>query len=821
MWSNYFSAALHNLFRNRAYAAINIAGLAVGFAAALLILVFVRGEYSFDADIPDSSRIFRITTDINQPGQALVHMPSTTANIAAALELDFPEVEFATRLKSALGALKQGDVEILPNPMLWADPDFFRMFPVKVLAGDPNAALARPEGLVLSRNTAHQLFGREDVVGRQVTLNRQHVLTVGAVIEDLPWNSHLVIEAVGSGLASFSQLAQLDQAMGNAGANQLTNVYTYVKLRAGADGSKVQAQMPAFMTRRYPNMGTLRAMNISQEARLVALKDIHFEPPSVALDMKLPGDRAAVRAMMLIAVVILIVAVANFVSMMTARAVRRAVEIGVRRALGATRRQVATQLLAECLFYAALALAVASLAAWLLLPAFNGFLHREASGLWSDPLLLPISLAAWLVVGLSAGLYPALVLSGFLPVAVVRGVTAPGSRGSLRQAMVVLQFGTLVALMIATVTIHRQTLYALNERLKVPGDQVYWSQFSCGVAPALREAVVNLPGVRAASCASEWDQTGITLLFHADGNDSVRLRGTPVDSSYLTLLGLSPIAGRLPDEAHGADNVLAGKQVADTPAANPSIVINEAAARALGYADPSQAAGEYRLWQRPIMTANGIVLQEALASQIIGVVPDFSLGSVRDRIEPMAYYIDPTNSFSLYLKLDGAQIPQTVRAVEDAWKKIMGAVPLKGQFLNQMLAGLHADIQRQASLFSAFAGVAVVVAALGLLGLAIHTAERRTKEIGIRKALGASRRDILRFISWQFARPVLVANLVAWPVAWFFMRRWLQGFAYHVDLGLLTFVLASALALAIAFVTVAGHAVMVSRARPVTALRYE
>jgi putative ABC transport system permease protein len=331
--------------------------------------------------------------------------------------------------------------------------------------------------------------------------------------------------------------------------------------------------------------------------------------------------------------------------------------------------------------------------------------------------------------------------------------------------------------------------------------------------------VATVPGVLAASCASEWEMNGRELSF-VTSDGSVILRSGYVDVEHLRLLGIAPLAGRLHDPEHGEDMTLQSGN--DESRENPSIVINEAAARALGYANPAEAVGQYRRWVRPGTQGPGRARPpEPRASRIIGVVPDFSLGSVRERIAPTAYFVDPNMTISLYLKLDGARMPETLRAVEAAYKSALGGVQFKGRFLSQVLDELYADITRQARLLAAFSVVAIVVASLGLLGLAIFTAERRTREIGVRKCMGASRADILRFIGWEFARPVLIANVIAWPVAWFFMHRWLEGFAYHVDMKLPTFLLASALALGIALVTVAGHALMVSRKRPVEALRYE
>jgi putative ABC transport system permease protein len=506
--------------------------------------------------------------------------------------------------------------------------------------------------------------------------------------------------------------------------------------------------------------------------------------------------------------------------MMTARAARRAVEVGVRKAVGATRRQIIVQFLGECLFYAGLALVIAVIAVKLTLPAFNGFLLREiAFDLMSDPLLDAALAAIWLVTGLAAGVYPALVLSMFRPSVVLKGVAAlPGGSGRVRQALVVFQFGTLIALIVATLTIHRQTQYAIEERLRLPGDQIFVARSPC--RPAFRDAVVQISGVRAASCSSgsalSLDRLGTALETPKGAKVSFRL--APVDPSFFALLEVRPLAGRLFSPDRGEDNVLR----ADTNVeANPSIVINESGARALGFAQPQAAVNQYRRWQRIAPNGTNFRLDANRSSQIIGVIPDLAVGSVRDAIEPTAYYLDPSMVYTLILKLDGTSIPATMDAVRKLWAKQGQPSPFEGVFRSQYVNDLYADILRQSALFATFSGVAVAIAALGLLSLAVFTAERRTREIGLRKVMGASRWDILRFISWQFTRPVLWANLFAWPVAWLAMRRWLEGFAYHIDLNPLLFVAASALALVIALVTVAAHAVLVARTRPAAALRYE
>jgi putative ABC transport system permease protein len=810
MLQNYLAAALRSLFRDRAYAALNIFGLALGFATAMLIGLFVRDELTFDRAYPHSERIFRLSMDVK--GATRTSLSVADPRFAPAIELDFPEVEFATRLRGGVGYLKTEHAEIWVDELRRADPNFFRLFPPKILMGDANAALERPDMLVITRRFAQRLFGREDVAGERVELRGQRTLHVGAVIENLPSNTHFNFDVVASTTESER--------------GQQGNAHTYVRLRPGTDVTRLRAQLPGFAQRHVTETRDNEPVSKRLDLKLVALHDIHFLPPGVA-DMKAPADRRTVDALIIIGLLILVVAASNFVSMMTARSARRALEVGVRKAVGATRRQIIVQFLGECFFYTGLALGIATIAVELGLSGFNGFLQRDIVFDYArDPALGGTLVAAWLIVSLAAGAYPALVLSMFRPVSVLKGVLSlPGGPGRLRNGLVVLQFATLVALIISTITVHRQTRFAIDDQLRVPGDEMYVMPVPC--IWGFREIAARISGVRDAACASgpalETDRSSAT--FSLQTGAKLRLSSATVDTDFFRMFGIEPLTGRHFDPEHGEDQM--ARDVDTT--ANPSVILNESAARALGYANPRDAVGTTHYWMRTAMRLGpGRQLQgaqyrtlNAAPSQVIGVVPDFNVGSVRNAIEPTVYYIDPVTSFALVLKLDGKAIPETLRALEAAWKNARDGAPFGGQFMSQVINDRYADIQRQAKLFAAFSAVAIIVASLGLLGLAVFTAERRTREIGLRKVMGANRSDILRFIGWQFARPVVIANLLAWPVAWIFMRRWLEGFAYHVDLGPMVFLAASVLAALIALITVTGHALLVARARPAEALRYE
>jgi putative ABC transport system permease protein len=816
LW-NYVAAALRNLLRNGLYAVINILGLALGFAAVILIALFVRDEYSYDRFIPDHDRIYNVTEVVSPPGEANLRIGVTAPHIGGAVKLDFPEVDAFTRLGPAQAALRHANIESSAQ-VYWADPNFFDLFPLRTYAGNLHEALRKPDGLVLTRTAARQYFGREDVLGEPIELDRKYTLHVTAVLEDLPSNTHLSAQVFASGIASFSALAYYDRSPLNPDSLVPENTYTYIRLKPGARVERLTAAMPGFAVRHVPGMFAGIPIGQAYRFNLIPLSQIHLQPGSIA-DMKPNGDVRTLQTLTGIAVLILFIAASNFVSMMTARAAGRALEIGVRKAEGATRRQIIVQFLSECLSYAAVALILAMIAVELLLPMLNTFLRREiVFDYVREPLMGGVLFAVWLVTGLAAGAYAAFVLSMFQPGAVLKGVVfLPGGSGRLRQALVVFQFGTLIALIVSTMTIQHQTEYAMRDRLRLPTDQIFLVNVGC--PPVFRDTAARIPGVLSVSCSSGSALTydRFSVSFESPDGHPVSLRGAGVDYGFFELFGVKPTAGRLFSQDRGEDDLL--RSGADK-SASPSFVVNETAARALGYANPHSAVNQYRIWSRITGDFEHMKNSQAQSSQLIGVVPDFSVGSVRDVIEPTVYFVDPDRFWFTVLKLDGRRIPEAMQALKDLWNRTQNK-PFDGLFLSERVNELYGDIQRQSTLFSVFSAVAVVSASLGLLGLAVFTAERRTREIGLRKVMGASRWDILQFLGWQFARPVLWANVIAWPLAYVGMHRWLQGFAYHVDLSPLTFLVASVLALVIALATVAGHALMVARTRPVEALRYE
>ncbi|MHB1205333.1 MAG: ABC transporter permease [Rhodospirillaceae bacterium] len=815
MFHNYLAAALRNLVRNRLYAAINIVGLAVGLTAVLLIALFVRDEFSFDKWIPGHERTYFLSTA--RPGDRSFDISS--GKFAPLLKLDFSEVESYARLADSPAGTRHGEIEG-GERFYWADPDLFTVLPIPAVAGDLRSALRSADGVAISRAMARKYFGRDDPIGESLEIDRKNVMKVRAVFADLPSNSHLNFDIVASGLASFSRLTAVDAGRQANPEGFFLNVYTYLRLAPGADIQAIRDAIPAFFARHFPAGAREHGDNIFP---LTPIADIHFMPQAV-FSMKPRGSGATVYGISAVGVLIMAMAVINFVNLMTARAARRAVEVGVRKTSGAQRLQLVGQFLGEALVYVLLAMSLAVVLGRLLLPPLNAFLQKGITlEFWSDPAVAAGMAAAAVLLSLLAGFYPAFVLSAFLPAAALRaGDFRFRDSGAVRRFLVVFQFSILIGLSVATGVITRQTAFALKENMRLDTDQVLLVLTDC--QGAFKDEVVRLPGVSAAVCS---DRISLNLfdlgttVYGAGGKevDMVRASVTP---GFLEFYGFKPAAGRFFADDRAADAFFP-KAGDTTPAGRPkAIVINQTAARDLGFASAADAVGQVVGTSSDGGFKSGGGMGPALGPlEIIGVAPDFSRDSVNSLIGPTFYYWDQGGSQILSLKLTGREIPETLDAIDRLWKQVGEPKPISRQFLAENIQTQYLELTRQTQVFAFFAAIAVFIAALGLLGLSAFTVERRTKEIGVRKALGAGRAHILRLLVWEFAKPVLWANALAWPAAYLVMRRWLQGFAYHVTLEPWIFLAASTAALTIAVATVAVHAVLVARAQPVAALRYE
>ncbi len=815
MFRNYFTTALRNLVRNRLYAAINIFGLSVGFAAALLIGLFVHDEFSYDRWIPDHERTVLLSMK-GEFANFTDYLDMTPPYLKRRFEEEIPEVEKIARMAFSSAGVRHGDAEFRER-VHWADSTLFDVLKLPLFAGDPATALQQPDGVVVTRSIARKYFGTDNVLGETLEFDRKAPMRITGVLEDLPSNTHLDLGVIAAGVASTSALTRME-AYNPASGVIPPVVYTYVRLKAGASVAAFERAVDSF-AERHPEFQP-RDTKLTFDAWPIA--GLHFrvlDPKFRLQTMKPLADRNALIGVVLIGGLIVLVAGINFINLTTATATRRAIEIGVRKSAGAQRRHIIWQFISESLFYVAAAAAVALVAAQVLLPRLNAFLDRTMS-FGFEPLFMAGVALALAMVGLAAGAYPAFVLSSFRPARVLKGLIQNPARTGLRRLMVTVQFAVLIALVLIVATVYAQLHYAMNEGLRFDKDQILEIRSPCESIFATE--IRKLPGVNRVACS------GGSILSLARPLKVTAPDGRVVDANmavigfdYFDVFGIKPLAGRVFSRDIASDVAPMDR----ASSGQPSVIINETLARSLGFATPAEAAGQIIKWQR-VVSPNGGVLTEDRPSQAIGVVPDFSKRGVRDPNLPTIFWIDPLPALTIQLnvKLDKDRVPETVAAIDALWKRVGEPLPIMRNFLDQAVEAKYRDLTRQMQMLAASAAVAIFLAALGLFGLfglSALTAEQRTKEIGIRKAMGAGERDVLGLLLWQFTKPVLWANLAAWPAAYVFLKQWLEGFADRIALSPWFFVGASTLAVAIALATVIGHALLVARAQPVAALRYE
>ena len=834
MWRNYMTVGIRALTKNRTYAFINIVGLAIGLAACLMLLVYVRYETSYDAWLPNAENTYQFQTHyrIPQTGEE-GHLQMTSYVSGQRLKNDFPQVERGVYALSNSPVIMRGGEALATDDVLLVDNLFFDVLQFPLVRGGAETALSQVNTAVLTQSEARRIFGTEDVMGRTLTMvsrGRTIDFRVTGVAADLPRNSHV----------RFTIVARIDFPSFMSDSPQFLTSFGwqsgwyYFTLRPGTDPSVITRALEAWEDRNIPDepfgQGTVNQGDFT-EFRVANIRDVHL---GEAQDGTMtPGnDQGSIWTFAIIAFLILGMACVNFTNLATARASQRAREVALRKVLGANRKQLIVQFLAESVLIAGIAMLLALALVELLLPSLSNFLDASLAMQYfgSGGMLLPI-LGLTLLVGAAGGVYPAFYLSRFQPAQILKAnkstAEATGS-GLLRNILVVAQFSVSIGLIVCTAVVYAQTVYA---RTVDPGYRrdglIQVENFGRRQLETRAEAIVEemkrVPGVTSVG------RSGIGVGTTNNSNTGVQVPGRSelilignysVDASFFRTMGIELVAGRLYDENRPGDESTlpypaTPEQERAIVARGVNIVINELAARRMGFSDPSRAVGQ------TVMVGFFDSERGLVPSRIIGVVRDSRFRSIRETIDPIIFRYDRSFAGNLLIRYDASD-PQGVRnRVEQAWKRIAPDVPFDGQFSEERVAELYVAEEARAKTFAGFALLAVIVACLGLFGLAAFTAERRTKEIGIRKVLGARTRDIVRLLTWQFSKPVLIASLFGWVGAWWVMRQWLNTFDARIDLGVTPFVAASLLALVIAIATIASHAIKVARANPILALRYE
>jgi len=815
MIQNYLVTALRNFARHKLYSFINIAGLAVGLACAIFIILYLNDETSYDKWIPDSQNIYRIESKFFAPGGQPRFFSVVPFPVPVAMLAQIPQVVAETHLISEDMTAKIGD-RLFPASIAVVDPNFLLVIKLPLVKGDPARVLAQPDTVVLSETTAKKFFGEADPIGKTVIVGDTHPLTVTGVLRDLPHNSQLAL-LTDLMMPNTSKADTMDQRAKESWLN--VEGWGYVKFAPGADISSMGPKLKAITDK---GIDAKKQLNVNIPGSdllhlyLTPFRDAHL----AAFGETEPGNWAMIYGFAAIAALILLIACFNFMNLATARAMIRAREVSLRKVMGATRRQLMVQFLGESLMTALIALILALVLVKLLLPAYDSFLTRPITfnllGDW------PLSLVALLIAvaaGLIGGIYPALILSGFRPAATL-GTSNSGMSGSglLRSTLVVLQFAISIGLGIATLVVFAQIHYAQQVNIGFDRHNLVVIPGTAPLTPTARYSMQQTlaadPAIAGVAASNMTPFSGGILVteFTVPGSgQQYTMRNVNIDPDFARVWGMKLLAGRNFSRARGEDIVPA----ADAIDANThiNIVITEAAARQFGFT-LQDAVG------KTIIAAFGGP-GKSVSATIVGVVGDTNFDGMQAEMQPVIFFYRPQGVGILSVRIKPGQMQPALTAIDRIWRQFIPTHTIRREFEDESFDKLFAADEKEGVIFGMFVGVAIFIACLGLFGLAAFTAERRTKEIGIRKVFGARTRDIVRLLLWQFSIPVLIANVIAWPVAWFYLHHWLQTYAYRISLNPLYFLAAGAITLAIAWVTVIAHAMRVARANPVHALRYE
>jgi putative ABC transport system permease protein len=796
MFRNYLKIALRHVRKRKVYSFINIAGLAVGMACCLLIFLFVRDELAFDRYHLKADRIFRLVDGFDVEGDQNKFYALSSAPFAPALKREFSQVEDAVRfLPGRRRLVAYGEKKAYEDNFFFVDGSVFEVFTHRLVKGDPAKALVEPNTLVVSERIAAKYFGREDPVNKTLRINDRDYLVTG-VMEDWPRRSHFIADL----LASMKTVGELPGMRERFLDNWVRHeFYTYLLLKDAASAAAVEAQLPGFIEK-HAAASVKEVAGAKLTSRLQPLTAIHLRS-HLQLELAANGDIRYVTVFSILAVFILLIACVNFMNLATARSAARGKEVGLRKVVGASRAQLVRQFLGESFLFTAFALVLAVLLVIVALPAFNALAGKAlAPGDMMNATTAGPLLAILLVVGFLSGSYPALFISAFQPAGVLKGGQKASGKSLLRKVLVVGQFGISIVLIIATAVVLDQLDYMRNGKLGFDKDHVVVIPVREGSIrtniEAIKADLKSHPGVLAATLGNGvpgGQLAGDSLDIVTDeGKKRVSVAMIYCDHDYVRTMGMEILEGRDFSRQMATD-------------AKEAFLVNEAAVRVLGLANPLDTRLEWN----------------DMAGKIVGVVRDFQYQSLRQEIQPLVFHIAPVYSWIVAVRIRPDRIPATLAFLERKWKDYDPAHPFEYSFMDETFDSIYRGEERLGRIFSLAAGLAIVIASLGLFGLALFTVEARTKEIGIRKVLGASLGKIAVLLTWEFVLLVLLANAVAWPAAYLLMRRWLQNFAYRVDIGPGVFLFSAGAAFVIALLTISYQTLRAALADPVKSIRYE
>ncbi|MCK5135128.1 MAG: ABC transporter permease [Bacteroidales bacterium] len=806
MIKNHLIIAWRNAWRNKGYSLINILGLAIGIASSIIILLFVLDELSFDRHNEHFEDIYRICICGKIQGNEM-EAALSNAPMGATLKSDFPEVTESTRLFTFDGdpIVRYEDRVFIEENFYYADSTFFNVFTAPAVQGDPQKMLNRPNTVVLTGEIARKYFGNEDPIGKMLKVGqREEIFEVTGVVNEFPENSHFRFNMLGS--LTTMAIAEETRWLGN-------NNYTYILIQDGFDPDVLEAKFPPLLEKHMgPQLEEILGMTMEEFFSggnqygyfLVPLKDIHLKS-DLQFEINPGGSMTSVVIFSIIAIFLIIIASINFMNLATASAAKRATEVGIRKVAGAGKRRLIWQFLTESFLITLFALILATVLVELFLPAFNNLAGKDLRlVILGYPYMLTGLLIIGLFVGFVSGSYPAFFLSSFKPVDVLKSGAMRGIRGSyLRSILVTIQFVITIVLFISTFVVNRQMNYiqkkdlGFDKRNLVVIDRTY---VLYDKVESFRQELLKNPAILQVSGSSAVPGGLIgdnAYLPEGAGTDETHaINNLWADWHFNETYGLEVVEGRWFNE--------------DNPTDSFALILNEAAVRALGFDDPLN---------KRLITAIGD--DSRVPNSIIGVIKDFNFQSLHQEIRPLVIRFNGSVPYQLSVRISGNQTGKTLTYIEETWNSFIEQQPVHMTFLEEDLAALYNNDEKTATVFSIFSVLAIFIASLGLLGLASFSAAQRTKEVGIRKAMGASISSVLVTLSSEFAWLILFATLVAWPLGYFFMKDWLQDYPERISLEPMVFVISTTLAFLIASVTVVLRVYQAASSNPAQSLRYE
>ncbi|HKG69279.1 MAG TPA: ABC transporter permease [Segetibacter sp.] len=798
MLKNNFKIAWRNLLNNKVFSAINIFGLAVGLACCILMFLFIQHELSYDKFHSNSKNLYRVTS-VAEGAIGKTDLAVTPSPWAPLMKKDYPEIKEFVRLlkdeKILIG--ERGKEHSFEKQVLFVDSTFFGVFSFKLLKGNPSNVLTQPNTIVLTSDAAKKHFGNVDPIGKTLEVSTAFTSTISVqvtgVVDQPPANSHFKFDA----LVSLSSLGDISSMW------SYHMYHTYVVLANGASKNSLETKFKDF-SEKYINHNT--NADGKQEIHLQPITDIHLHS-QMAGELEANGDVKYVYIFSGVAVFVLMIACLNFMNLSTVRALKRAKEVGLRKVVGAERKQLIKQFLAESLLVSLFALILSVVIVVLILPVFNQLagrtLHLDfiANYKYAGIIILLTGF-----VGIISGFYPATVLSSFKPVEVLRGTFQKSIKGnSLRKVLVTFQFIISIALTASTILVYKQMQFVQNKKLGFAKEKVIVVTVEKNAdvkkLEAFKGSLMNTPGVISAAAASTIPSTNIPVnLIHDESsglNQNRSMQMLFVDYDFVKTMQMKLIAGRDFSKSFSTDE-------------SEGFIVNNEAVKQAGWKTAKDAIGKSFQWVMPD--------QVLKTGKIIGVVEDFHITPLKSSVQPLVMHILPRRFQYLYVRLN---TEKALSAIENKYKKFNQGHPFDYTFLDDTIKAMYASEKNLGKIFAYFSGLAILIACMGILGLSIYSTQQRIKEIGIRKVLGATPVNIVKELSKEFIKPVFIAAIIASPVAWYAMNKWLQEFAYRINVTAGVFVLAGVVALLIALVTVSFHAIKAAFTNPVNTLRTE